>query len=1230
MNFTGMVTFPYVISDGNGGTATADEVITITPVNDPPVAVDDFYTVPEDGMVTLTPLDLDTDLDGDMLSILSINGISLTLGTPEMITVPNGIVDVDAVGVIIFTPDPDYTGPVTFPYVVTDGTATDEADEVIDVTPVNDPPVAVDDSYTVPEDGTATLTPLNLDTDLDGDMLSILSINGIPLTLGTPEMITVPSGTVDIDAAGVITFIPDPDYTGPVTFPYVITDGTATDEANEVIDVTPVNDPPVAVDDFYTVPEDGMVTLTPLDLDTDLDGDMLSILSINGIPLTLGTPEMITVPNGTVDIDAAGVITFTPDPDYTGPVTFPYVVTDGTATDEADEVIDVTPVNDPPVAVDDSYTVPEDGMVTLTPLDLDTDLDGDMLSILSINGIPLTLGTPEMITVPNGTVDIDAAGVITFIPDPDYTGPVTFPYVVTDGTATDEANEVIDVTPVNDPPVAVDDFYTVPEDGMVTLTPLNLDTDLDGDMLSILSINGIPLTLGTPEVIMVPNGIVDIDAAGVITFTPDPDYTGPVTFPYVVTDGTATDEADEVIDVTPVNDPPVAVDDFYTVPEDGMVTLTPLNLDTDLDGDMLSILSINGIPLTLGTPEMITVPNGTVDIDAAGVITFIPDPDYTGPVTFPYVVTDGTATDEANEVIDVTPVNDPPVAVDDFYTVPEDGTVTLTPLDLDTDLDGDMLSILSINGIPLTPGTPEVIMVPNGIVDVDAAGVITFTPDPDYTGPVTFPYVVTDGTATDEANEVIDVTPVNDPPVAVDDSYTVPEDGTVTLTPLNLDTDLDGDMLSILSINGIPLTLGTPEMITVPNGTVDIDAAGVITFIPDPDYTGPVTFPYFVTDGTATDEADEVIDVTPVNDPPVAVDDSYTVPEDGTATLTPLNLDTDLDGDMLSILSINGIPLTLGTPEMITVPNGTVDIDAAGVITFIPDPDYTGPVTFPYVVTDGTATDEGNEVIDVTPVNDPPLAVDDFYTVPEDGMVTLTPLNLDTDLDGDMLSILSINGIPLTLGTPEMITVPNGTVDIDAAGVITFIPDPDYTGPVTFPYVVTDGTATDEANEVIDVTPVNDPPVAVDDFYTVPEDGTVTLTPLDLDTDLDGDLLSILSINGISLTLGTPEMITVPNGTVDIDAAGVITFIPDPDYTGPVTFPYVVTDGTATDEANEIIDVTPVIDLPIATNNESLANPAGPVIQEVVLEDDGDGVDSDPDGKLVASSLDLDPGTVGQ
>ncbi|MGK0355420.1 MAG: hypothetical protein ACJATY_001050, partial [Spirosomataceae bacterium] len=118
------------------------------------------------------------------------------------------------------------------------------------------------------------------------------------------------------------------------------------------------------------------------------------------------------------------------------------------------------------------------------------------------------------------------------------------------------------------------------------------------------------------------------------------------------------------------------------------------------------------------------------------------------------------------------------------------------------------------------------------------------------------------------------------------------------------------------------------------------------------------------------------------------------------------------------------------------------------------------------------------------------------------------------------------------------------------------------------------GTATATANEVISVTPVNDAPVAVDDNYTTPEDVAVILTPLDLDTDLEGDPLSIVSINGTALTPGIPQTITVPNGTVTTDAGGVITFTPDANYNGSVTFPYVITDGTATATANEVISVT--------------------------------------------------------
>ena len=207
--------------------------------------------------------------------------------------------------------------------------------------------------------------------------------------------------------------------------------------------------------------------------------------------------------------------------------------------------------------------------------------------------------------------------------------------------------------------------------------------------------------------------------------------------------------------------------------------LDVLTGDTDLDGDTLFVQSINGTAITPGTPQVIAVTNGTVNVDALGNLTFTPTPGYVGAVNFDYVVADGNGgTDTGSVAITVDNVNDAPLADDEAINVDED--TANNPLDVltgDTDLDGDTLFVQSINGTAITPGTPQVIAVTNGTVNVDALGNLTFTPTPGYVGAVNFDYVVADGNGgTDTGSVAITVDNVNDAPLADDDAINVDED----------------------------------------------------------------------------------------------------------------------------------------------------------------------------------------------------------------------------------------------------------------------------------------------------------------------------------------------------------------------------------------------------------------------------------------------------------------------
>src|SRR6185295_7036394 len=132
---------------GHGGSDTASVTVTVNPVNDAPVANADAYSTAEDTTLNASSvLANDTDADANVLTAILVSSVS------------HGSLTLNANGTFSYVPAANYNGPDSFTYKANDGTADSTTVTVsITVTAVNDPPVAVNDSYTGSED-----TPLNV------------------------------------------------------------------------------------------------------------------------------------------------------------------------------------------------------------------------------------------------------------------------------------------------------------------------------------------------------------------------------------------------------------------------------------------------------------------------------------------------------------------------------------------------------------------------------------------------------------------------------------------------------------------------------------------------------------------------------------------------------------------------------------------------------------------------------------------------------------------------------------------------------------------------------------------------------------------------------------------------------------------------------------------------------------------------------------------------------------
>jgi hypothetical protein len=138
-----------------------------------------------------------------------------------------------------------------------------------------------------------------------------------------------------------------------------------------------------------SVAEDTPLTFNPLINASDVDGDDLTVTGI-------------VASSGTVTLNPDGTVTFTPDPNFNGPVTITYTIDDGNGgTVEVTVNINVLAVVDAPIANPDTATTDEDTPVTIDVLANDTDVENETLTVIGA-------------TSSDGTVEIGPNGELIF------------------------------------------------------------------------------------------------------------------------------------------------------------------------------------------------------------------------------------------------------------------------------------------------------------------------------------------------------------------------------------------------------------------------------------------------------------------------------------------------------------------------------------------------------------------------------------------------------------------------------------------------------------------------------------------------------------------------------------------------------------------------------------------------------------------------------------------------
>ncbi|WP_175471240.1 Ig-like domain-containing protein [Roseivivax marinus] len=1180
-DYNGADSFDVTVTDGNGGSDTVTVGITVTPVNDAPVATPDSQETPED-----TPVDGQVtaeDVDGDTLTYEVTDGPA------------NGTVEIDtATGEYTYTPNPDYNGADSFDVTVTDGNGGSDTVTVgITVTPVNDAATiggeltgAVEEAGGVENGtpGTQTASGTASVTDVDEEESVFREPNSLEGTYGaftfdaeTGEWVY----TLDDTRSATEALVEGQEITDALDVTSL--DGTVTETIT--VTVTGQNDAAQVTNDTGSMTEDG-----------PLDEEMLTTSgSVEVIDKDTGEAELDPAetrfdsgshggasPLGTLTVNADGTWSYQIDNSLPavqslpedGTLTETFIVTsaDGTATGTI--TVTVNGTNDQPTPADDASIIGMDDVAVLDVVENDTDVDAgetETLQVTFVDSQAIAPGGSITLAGGQGTVSLSGQGELSFTPADGLTGQVTIGYTVDDGSGTGNASASADWV-VNVAGVTISDNAGPTEgaepDGVLASVDDLTAVEISGFAAVGGSVTSIVITDGLGESVTLTD--VPVGADGTYFVTADLSD---------LDDGTLTVTAN----VQDGNGNPATTQDTILLDTVTEVTIDPVLIEEG-KAPVITGIAEEGSSVTVNVNG--TDHEATVDGSGNWSVT-LPDPITADEVTVTATGTDayGNTDTDDRTITEVTVADEEagePVDILVSESALDDGSQEGSGADAATSsfaLGGDVSNLDSVviggtvSGGELSSGTTFTIaelqsVETDGPLDpvTTEYGTLTITGFDSGTGEVSYTYTLSGNTedhSDESANDVVSET-IN---IAV-----IEQDGDTWVDQLNVgivddapETPVDDPALSVTE-GGAAIGSATTEGANLlANDTLGADGGRVNTVF----YTDRDGNPAQV---TLTEGGSEEVDTQY---------GTLTVGSDGTWSYEPLSAadhqqpanDTTLDdsftyntvdgdddvsaGVGTQSITVGDTVAEFGTPEDAVVdeanlPSGTdpdvSELSQSGSLNLSPGQDGFGV----QLTTDSAPAG-------LTSGGDPIR-----YTLSEDGLtltadtgegtapvftVTLTdPTNADAGYTFDLLGPLDHDGASLDLVFGVEVTDADGDTDPDQ-----------------FTVAVGDDAPVTEIERTVDED----------------SDGFTVNTSADANADNTG-----ISQGGTALT-GIPDSVTgevvydTDHGTVTVAPDGSVSYVPDDNFSGEEPFEIVTLDDQAVESR-----------IAVTANVTSVADPA--------------------------------------